>query len=216
MLAGLRVNNPFGYHYEMFNTQESIKEVIKGLIEDRDIRHIYIAAHGDESNIYGPRDKRISRTLLANVLESVDPRKIYGVFFGCCGFGSSLDKLREKGVRISWLAGYSQEVDWLQSSAMDLLFWQAYYESDMPEHRNMEDRFVNMTYLLIRLWFRVPYLFKELGFTVSLVAPQIPNGDSRTFPDEFFDMENGKPQPRYRELIHEVKDSIDQGEPGRF
>ena len=37
MLAGIVTGNPFGYHYEMFNTTDSIREIITRVASTRDI-----------------------------------------------------------------------------------------------------------------------------------------------------------------------------------
>ena len=64
MLAGILVGNPFGYHYEMFNTAESIKEMIPRIARTPDIHHIYIAAHGDEQAIQGAGGRRTGSSML--------------------------------------------------------------------------------------------------------------------------------------------------------
>ena len=163
MLAGALVGNPFGYHYEMFNNAESIKEMIPRIAKIRDIHHIYVAAHGDEQAIHGAGGARISRTVLANALAEVHPRQIYGVFFGSCKFGWNVDLLM-KQTGATWIAGYAEEVDWIHSSAMDLYFWHAYYLSGTPAATRKSARADNVVALLTALWIRVPYLFKELGF----------------------------------------------------
>ncbi|MCZ0941543.1 MAG: hypothetical protein OXJ53_00610, partial [Gammaproteobacteria bacterium] len=169
MLAGTLAGNPFAYHYEMFNNAESIKEMIPRIARTSDIHHIYVAAHGDEQSIYGAGDARISRTVLANALAEVHAKQIYGVFFGSCLFGWNVDALMEQS-GATWLAGYSEEVDWLHSSAMDLYFWYAYYQSGASLAARKTDRAENMLTLLTALLIRVPYLFKELGFRVSVAS----------------------------------------------
>ena len=210
MLAGTLVGNPFGYHYEMFNNAESIKEMIPRIARNRDIHHIYVAAHGDEQAIHGAGDARISRTVLANALADVHPRQIYGVFFGSCKFGWNVDALMEQ-TGATWIAGYVEEVDWLHSSAMDLYFWHAYYLSGAPAATRKTDRAENVLALLTALWIRVPYLFKELGFRVSVAS----GNHHLTFPDDFFD-EFGEPEREYRESLAVVLDYINDSEPGAW
>ena len=210
MLAGTLVGNPFGYHYEMFNNAESIKEMIPRIARTRDIHHIYIAAHGDEQAIHGAGDARISRKVLGNALAEVHPKQIYGVFFGSCRFGGNVDVLMEQ-TSATWLAGYVEEVDWLHSSAMDLYFWHAYYLSGASTPKRKTDRSENMLALLTALWIRVPYLFKELGFRVSLAS----GTDYLTFPDDFFD-EFGEPERDYREPLSLILDCINDSEPGAW
>ena len=208
MLAGIIVGNPFGYHYEMFNNTESIKEMIPRLVRTPDIHHIYIAAHGDRQAIYGAGDARISRTVIANLLAEVDARQLYGVFFGSCEFGDSVEKLMER-TRVTWLAGYVEEVNWLHASAMDLFFWNAYYLSGIQRVKRKADRSLNMLVLLTALWIRVPYLFRELGFRVGLAR----GNQYFVFPNNFFD-EQGEPDGEYRDTFSLVLDYVDNCDPG--
>lgn len=55
-----------------------------------------------------------------------------GIFLGSCLFGT--EKLAEfifsGDVGINWIAGYSEEVDWVKSSALDLLFFNELISGD--------------------------------------------------------------------------------------
>lgn len=211
-LAGIVVDNPFGYHYEMFNTEDSIKEIIPRIAQRRDIHHIYIAAHGDKKSIHGPGSTKISRTILANVLNEFDARQLYGVFFASCDFGWNVDRLLNHS-SATWLAGYATKVDWVHATALDLYFWHAYYESGAAKVKRKEDRAVNMLILLTALWIRVPYLFRELGLRVALA-----DGDVyASFPEDFFHDDTGDPLPRNREIFGCVMDYINcSEEPGAW
>lgn len=178
VLAGIHVDNPFGYHYEMFNTGDSLKELIPRIVRQRHIRHLYIAAHGDNTSIYGAgTQNKISRAVLSHILEKVRPRQLRGLFFGSCKFGLQTEALMAR-TGIAWIAGYTKEIDWIHSTLMDLLFWDAYYKStvssvtlgELPEH---------MLKFLAVLHVRVPYVFGDLGLRVTFG-----NGDGyATFPD---------------------------------
>ena len=209
MLAGTLVGNPLAYHYEMFNNAELIKEMIPRIAKTRDLGHIYVAAHGDEQSIHGAGDARISRTVLANALAEVHAKQIYGVFFGSCQFGLNVETLMDRS-GATWLAGYSKEVDWLHSSAMDLYFWYAYYLSGAARAAPKIDRAENMLTLLTALLIRVPYLFQELGFRVSVASGK----SYLTFPDDFLDEDTGEPDRDYRESYNVVMDYINDHEPG--
>lgn len=167
MLAGIHYGNPFAYHYEMFNSTESLRDVIGRVAHNSDIRNVYIGAHGSDSEIYGPGTVRISRTVIGNTLEPLGAKKLHGLFFGCCGFGNQIESLAEK-TNLTWIAGYTEDVDWLHSSAMDLYFWNAYYQSSVPLQTTKSDRADWMAFLLSVLDIRVPYLFSELGFQVAI------------------------------------------------
>ena len=60
-----------------------------------------------------------------------------------------------------------------------------------------------MVALLTALFFRIPYMFKELGFRVALAY----KGKCLTFPDDFF-REDGEPKDVYSKLFAEVHEFI--------
>ncbi|MXY51538.1 MAG: hypothetical protein F4Y86_03270 [Gammaproteobacteria bacterium] len=103
MLAGNLMDNPFGYHYEMFNNAASIQEIIPRLARQPDIHHIYVGAHGDDKAILGAGKQRIRWTVIQGLLEKVNARQLYGLFFACCG-GQVERLIDESGV--TWIAGY--------------------------------------------------------------------------------------------------------------
>lgn len=181
MLAGLHCDNPFAYHYEMFNNAEALKEIVNRVANRRDIHNIYIAAHGtpDGKSIQAAGG-RISRTVLGNVVEGINGKKLHGLFVGACRFGEQNETVMENA-GLTWIAGYREMVDWIHSSAMDLYFWNAYFQSSVPDAKSKPERAVMMANLLSTLYLRVPYMFKELGFQVTL---SLRRGQSVTFDDD--------------------------------
>ena len=83
MLAGMHKDNPFAYHYEMFNNADSLRELIPRIAKMKDVHNIYIGAHGaeDGSALLCPGG-RVSRTVLANILQPISARRLYGLFLG--------------------------------------------------------------------------------------------------------------------------------------
>lgn len=169
MLAGMHKDNPFAYHYEMFNNAASLRELILRVAKMKDVHNIYVGAHGSEdgSALVCPGGE-VSRTQLANSLQGISARQLHGLFLGCCGVGLQTEWLLLKDTKLTWVAGYTESVDWVHSSAMDLFFWNAYYNSSVCESTTKKDRVGNMFSLLCALHLRVPYMFDELGFRVSL------------------------------------------------
>lgn len=179
-LAGLHRDNPFAYHYEMFNNADALKEIVNRIARLKDIHNIYIAAHGTPNgrNIEAAGGS-ISRTVFRNVVEDIDARRLHGLFVGACGFGQQTERVMASA-GLTWLAGYRGAVDWLRSSTMDLYFWNAYFQSSVPTASTKALRATTMAQLLSTLYFRVPYMFKELGFQVTLALKK---GVAVTFPD---------------------------------
>lgn len=198
MLAGMHKDNPFAYHYEMFNNADSLKELIPRVSEMKDVHNIYIGAHGEEdgSALVCPGG-RVSRTVLANILKPINARRLYGLYLGCCGVGLQTEWLLLNETKLTWVAGYTESVDWIHSSAMDLFFWHAYYNSSVCDSKRKTDRVVKMFDFLVALNVRVPYMFDELGFRVSL---SMYPGVFLTYPDDY-ESEIAEARPRVQDVI---------------
>lgn len=147
-LAELHTGNPGAYHYEMFNTDDSLRDVLGRVGRDRGVRNVYFAAHGDEKSLYGAGDNRVSRTVIANTLDSLasdSGSELDGLYFGCCHIGNEetvgflLRPLRSKRIRVKWVAGYERSVHWISAAAVDLWFWNEYYrfQSSTPVHKRI-------------------------------------------------------------------------------
>ena len=209
-LAGILVNNPFGYHYEMFSTADSIREMIPRIARTKDIHHLHIAAHGDEKFILGAGESKISWATLADNLAQIDARQLYGVFIGSCRFGENVEALMDR-TGLTWLVGYDEDVDWVHALTMDLYFWHAYYQTEASEARRKEDRARIMPAFLMALHIRVPYLFNELGFRV-----RFSDGRQRlTFPECFMAGERD-PLDEYDDLFTGVLKFINDSKPGTW
>ncbi len=188
MLAGILMDNPFAYHYEMFSNADALEEVILRISAEKDIHNLYIAAHGDRKYLRGAGKKnKISRTKLRNTLGKIGPRRLYGLFIGSCEFGINLSKIAER-TRLTWIAGYTREIPWVHSSLMDIYFWNAYYQSDVPAATDRKQRAALMLWMLGCLYERVPSMFSELGFRVLLDL------DKEYVPvsQDFFESDEGK------------------------
>ena len=160
------------------SSRNSLKEVIGRIASTNDLYNVYIGAHGSETYIRGPGDERITRSILRNMLQDIPRKDLHGLFLGCCLFGRQVKYLASE-TNLTWIAGYTEDVDWVHASAMDLYFWNAYYQSSVPKRggkRNLAD---SMALLLGVLYSRVPYLFSELGFQVAISKQA---GSSKTFP----------------------------------
>ena len=183
VLAGIHVDNPFGYHYEMFNNTESIKEIIGRIAADPAIHHLYIAAHGSAKGISGAGDNVVRHDVLGRMLSDLRADRLYGVYMGCCEIGVRVEELINNS-GLTWLAGYTCDVDWVSSSVMDLLFWDIYLSRDVSSSKRQ--RYNSMIGLLRDLYVRVPFMFVELGFKVALSQRK---GDCVLFPDDVVDLD---------------------------
>ena len=128
LIANIACENPNAFHYEMANSRSAMKEAIPRIGSYRECRYLYIATHGDEhglSLLNGDSfPKRTLRDCLVQIRKTPQSR-LRGLHLGSCLFATNslASYLFHEDVGINWIAGYSEEVDWLQSSALDLLFF---------------------------------------------------------------------------------------------
>jgi hypothetical protein len=128
LIADINNDNPHAYEYEMANCEVAVKEAIPRIAANKKCKYLCIATHGDKDGLRLHNDERISRTELRNILESINNTsgsRFHGVHMSSCIFGTQTlaDFVFEKSVSPNWISGYSTKVNFLDSSAMDLLFF---------------------------------------------------------------------------------------------
>jgi hypothetical protein len=111
----------------MFSDKSSLATVLNMRGEDKQTQVIYLATHGDANNI-GPNSTNIiSRTEIRNILTAANSSKqLKGLYLGTCMTGNaSLAKylLENSKTNLEWIAGYSDNVDWIDGSAIDMIFF---------------------------------------------------------------------------------------------
>ncbi len=135
LIASIQKGNPDAYHYEMFNNAASFEEIVYRVAWKDHIRHLVIAAHGDENGIYGAEadeneNNRISRAQIRRVLRGVSEGDLDGLYLGTCLTGNDdTVEFLMNGTSLNWIAGYSSTIGWLEGSAVDLYFWTTYYKT---------------------------------------------------------------------------------------
>lgn len=129
LLMDMEFGSSHEYYFENFATSETLRSIISHVCGQHSRKkYIYIGAHGDEGQIYGSVD-RITRASLNNTLRDFLGGQIRGVFFGSCLFcnedNAEFFFHNTHGVpnNVKWIAGYGRSVDWMESSALDILFW---------------------------------------------------------------------------------------------
>ncbi len=172
IVSNLFSKSPHSYYYSMFNNRSSLQTAILFSYFAKSQR-IYIASHGDESGaLESSEGERISRTQLRNDLHDTNRQgRIKGIFLGACELGeiSFVEfLLGKKGKmdgksRLQWVAGYGTSVDWINSSAADLMFWNCFYSTRSTWSER--DRITKTCEDLYKL---APGVFKDLKFNVFL------------------------------------------------
>lgn len=172
LISDLHFDSPHQYHYEMFNNGGALKEIVLRLASTNNIHHIYFAAHGSEQGIYGSNDVEISTTKLTNIIKATnDGRgKLDSIYFGSCSFGNSknLEKLllSAEGEQIRWIAGYTKDVDFVKSTALDAIFWHEYIEAKYDKKKRLVSPLNRIEAVCKTISKQVGGLVEELGFKV--------------------------------------------------
>jgi hypothetical protein len=166
LMADIACENPHAYHYEMANSEAALKEAIPRIAEDKDCRYLCLAMHGDIDGLHLFNNERLTRTELRNLFGRIyDKRgaRLTGVHMASCLFGTHdfADWTFSRKHDVVWIAGYSTEVAWIESSALDLLFFNTLINGDPSE---TEVQRIQRT--AKRLSEIAPGLIKELGFGV--------------------------------------------------
>jgi len=167
LVANIAFDNPNAYHYEMVNTEDALKEVMPRIASYREVQYACIAAHGDKDGIvFDLSGQRITRTEIRNLLckiKETNGSTLRGIHFSSCSFGTSglAKHLFEKDVCINWVSGYEKDVSWIDSSALDLLFFNELLQGKKDE--KPRDAIVRTAK---RVKARASGLCKELGFGI--------------------------------------------------
>jgi hypothetical protein len=147
----------------MFNNAAAFKEIFQRLARQDLIHNIYIASHGDENGIYGSNEEVVTTATIKSIFNSTsaDRGRLDSVYFGSCSFStpSNFLKLLDGLHDIKWVAGYTGEVDFLESTFLDGLFWNRYLSEKSAPLKRVES-------VCKYLKESVPGLIEKLGFTV--------------------------------------------------
>ncbi len=125
-IASIHCNNSDAFLHHSFNEKNSLKIAFENCSKDKKTEVIYLATHGN-SKVIGPDEVDISRTELRNIISKVNKRKtIKGLFLGTCETGNediARYLLEDKTTNLEWVAGYNSTIDWIDGTAMDMIFF---------------------------------------------------------------------------------------------
>lgn len=122
---------PDAYEYEMVGARAALAEALVRLSWEAEVEVIYLACHGDEDGRLALHSgELVSRTHLANMLAKCGPA-LKGVYLGTCFSGREelANFVLERCPNIKWLAGYSKEIDYVDSTALDMMFFSKWIAS---------------------------------------------------------------------------------------
>jgi hypothetical protein len=167
LISDIHTGNHHGYKYEMANSKAAFYEIIPRICKDNDTNYISIAMHGCKQYLEFANGDRINRKEFRDLFarENNKSRNTCGVHFGSCSFFDSLFAkfIFEKDTSAWWLAGYSKSIDWIESSALDQIF----FSKLMKNNGSMRKKQINaIKDVAIEMKEQVNGLVKELGFQI--------------------------------------------------
>lgn len=135
LISDMNFDSPHAYHYEMANSEAAMKETLYRVATRRNCKYLCLATHGSDDGLEMHNDDTLSRTEIRNILIRVKKTpntKLHGLHLASCSFGtkSLAEFIFQKDVGIEWIAGYNKDIDWLDSTAMDMLFFNELISND--------------------------------------------------------------------------------------
>ncbi|MND68383.1 hypothetical protein D3C80_598310 [compost metagenome] len=130
-------DGPLSFHYEMANSRVALFEALDRVIRMREIKYVYIASHGSSGELECYNGDVVSiADLIGKLSFALDTRgvSLTGLHLSACSFGSreNLQKILNSVPKLSWISGYSEEVDWLGSASLDMQFIYHLLKYDEP------------------------------------------------------------------------------------
>lgn len=173
-LAGIIEGNPHSVRYDMFAEENSLASIIDDICADGAYHSLYVGAHGDESSIGGLGGAEISRVKLRNILRNYNAKgQCSGLYFGSCLIATEKNAgfwlCDTPTTGLQWIGGYKTSVDWVDSSAIDMIFWSKYLHE---RQRNRSRRKGKKTELQMvkhaagEMKALMPTIFNQMGFNI--------------------------------------------------
>lgn len=132
-LANIHYGTHHDFEYEMVGTASALDEALGRLARSRRVTVAYLAMHGGTNGLHLHSGQRVTRTRLRNRLREIsgeDGSKLRGLYLGACLFGTPqlAQFLLRREINITWIAGYQESVDFVHSTALDLLFFNTWLD----------------------------------------------------------------------------------------
>ncbi len=126
-VAAIHYENPSAFFYDMFANKSSLGTILDSRCTDKRTKVAYLATHGNENEIGPNSANAISRTEFRNLLVAANSTgQLKGLYLGTCLTGNSKTAkflLEDKSTKLDWVAGYRESVDWVDGSAIDMVFF---------------------------------------------------------------------------------------------
>lgn len=190
LIADLSTGNPNCFHYEMAGCEAAAKEAIPRIASYRKCKYLCIATHGYADGLVWHNDERLSRAELRNLLRTIEQTPgstLDGIYMSACDFGteSLANFIFQDQSVVWWIAGYSSEINWVKSSALDLLFFNELMSAHIEDQRRGTNRtpVQKIQDIASDLRILVPELIAELGFGIYVRRQRVGGAKNLLAPD---------------------------------
>lgn len=128
-VKGLCDLNQWELYYRTFDSANDLKLWIgtfDRIRRSRAEKIVYVASHGNRAGRLRTLEGTIPMNTVGGAFRSA--RTIAGLHLGSCNLGKP--RVLEEFIRktpLQWVAAYDQEVPWVESTALDILFWSWVY-----------------------------------------------------------------------------------------
>ena len=173
-LAGIVEDNPHSVRYDMFSEECSLASIVEDVCDDGEYHSLYVGAHGDDNSIAGLGEAEISRVKLRNMLRNHNSGgEIKGVYFGSCLIGTERNAAfwltDTPTTGLQWVGGYKTSVDWIDSSAIDMIFWSKYLHErkrNRSRRKGKRSELQMVKHAALEMKTLMPSIFNQMGFNI--------------------------------------------------
>jgi len=171
-LSDIHYQDHHSYLYHMAETKEAFKHALLRIAKSKKAKVACLAMHGNERYLFLDEGQKVGRKFLKNWLIEANNKKrgtsLTGIYIGACKFGSRelAEYLFSEEIRVEWIAGYKKSVDFVESSALDLFFFNLFLDLDDSKKWSKRSDRAKIKEIASRMKSQMLGLCKNLGFSI--------------------------------------------------
>lgn len=169
LVVDIHTNSPHNYDYEMVGSRAAFVEALTRYMTRDTVHYVSVNCHGNDHSLHMTNEETITQTVLRNCLIRAGdqmPSQIAGVHFGACSFVTQqlCEFLYDMDISPWWIAGYSRTIGFIESTALDFLFFNKIIAMGIrnPDMEEM-DKIREIAQQLIE---EIPGLIRKLQFHI--------------------------------------------------
>jgi hypothetical protein len=186
VLVDINFLSTHDYYFEQFANRSALEAILGTVGKHFGGNYLYIGSHGDETGFSGSSG-HISRTAFRNILKGKLGPSYRGIFLGSCLFGSIENAKFLFGAlpsNIKWICGYNESVDWVESSVLDMLFWNQLFNWNQTRDKFSDEEIITSVCEIMHS--HAPGLIGKLSFQVFLRPSGRGKNPKKLIPEDYF------------------------------